>query len=46
LNLLTNGKINPRSLITHRFPLTKINEAFDVAADKKKTKAIKVAIVS
>jgi len=46
LNLLINGKINPRSLITHRFPLTNINEAFDVAADKKMTKAIKVVIVS
>jgi threonine dehydrogenase-like Zn-dependent dehydrogenase len=46
LNLLINGKINPGSLITHRFHLTEINEAFEIAANKKETKAIKVVIVA
>ncbi len=46
LDLLINGKLDAKSLITHRFPLEKINEAFEVAADKKVTKAIKVVLVS
>jgi threonine dehydrogenase-like Zn-dependent dehydrogenase len=31
-------------MITHRFPLEKINEAFETAANKDKTKSIKVVI--
>ncbi len=46
LDLLIDKKIDARSLITHRFPLVKINEAFGVAANKKDTKAIKVVLVS
>jgi L-iditol 2-dehydrogenase len=46
LNLIIDGKIDAQSLITHRFPLTKINEAFEIAANKKDSKAIKVVIVS
>ena len=45
LDFMTRGKLHPADLITHRFPLEKINEAFDVAAGKKKTNAIKVMII-
>jgi threonine dehydrogenase-like Zn-dependent dehydrogenase len=31
-------------MITHRFPLEKINEAFEAAANKKETNSIKVVI--
>ncbi|MBC8225150.1 zinc-binding dehydrogenase [Candidatus Bathyarchaeota archaeon] len=43
-DLLIEGKLHATEQITHRFPLDKINEAFDAAADKTKSKAIKVVI--
>ncbi len=46
LNLLIDGKVDAKSLITHRFPLSRINEAFETADNKRKTNAIKVVIVS
>jgi len=46
LDLLIDGRIDAKSLITHRFPLEKINEAFETAENKRKTNAIKVVIVS
>jgi L-iditol 2-dehydrogenase len=46
LDLLVEGKLDAKSLITHRFPLEKINEAFEVAANKKDTNAIKVVLTS
>jgi len=45
LDLLARGKINVKPLITHRFPLEKINEAFEAAANRGKSKAIKVLII-
>ncbi len=46
LDLLIDGKIDANSLITHRFPLERINEAFETADNKRKTNAIKVVLVS
>ena len=43
-DLLADGKLHATEMITHRFPLEKINEAFETAANKKKTKAIKVVL--
>jgi threonine dehydrogenase-like Zn-dependent dehydrogenase len=45
LDLMTRGKLHPADMITNRFPLEAINEAFDVAARKKETNAIKVMII-
>jgi L-iditol 2-dehydrogenase len=45
-DLLSEGKLHATEMITHRFPLEKINEAFEVAADKLNTKSIKVVIDS
>jgi L-iditol 2-dehydrogenase len=45
LDYLSRGKLHPEEIITHRFPLEKINEAFETAINKKKTNAIKVLII-
>ncbi|UCD73597.1 MAG: alcohol dehydrogenase catalytic domain-containing protein, partial [Candidatus Bathyarchaeota archaeon] len=39
-DLLADGKLHATEMITHRFPLEKINEAFETAANKEKTKSI------
>jgi len=44
LELLAKGKLDAKRLITHRFPLDRINEAFDVAERKEETGAIFVAL--
>ncbi|MEH3114216.1 zinc-dependent alcohol dehydrogenase [Pedobacter terrae] len=44
LDLLAKGKINARKMITHSFPLDKINEAFQTAQNKKDTGAVFVAL--
>jgi threonine dehydrogenase-like Zn-dependent dehydrogenase len=44
-DLLTQGKLHATEMITHSFPLEKINEAFETAANKEKTKSIKVVVV-
>jgi L-iditol 2-dehydrogenase len=44
LDLLAAGKLNARKLITHRFALDEINEAFETAQDKERTGAVFVAI--
>jgi len=44
LELLARGKLQTARLITHRFDLDRINEAFDVAQDKERTGAIFVAL--
>lgn len=44
LELLARGKLRTDPLITHRFPLERINEAFDVAQDKERTGAIFVCL--
>jgi L-iditol 2-dehydrogenase len=43
-DLLSQGKLHATEMITHKFPLEKINEAFDTAANKDKTKSIKVVV--
>lgn len=44
LDLIAKGRIDVKPLITHRFPLDRINEAFDVADRKLETGAVFVAI--
>jgi len=45
MDLISSGKIRASRLITHRFPLSDIQKAFEVAADKK-TGSIKVMVTS
>jgi len=45
IDLLAAGKIDAKRLITHRFSLDDINEAFKTADAKEKTNAIFVAIM-
>lgn len=44
LDLLAAGKLNAKKLITHRFTLDQINEAFETAEAKQDTGAVFVAI--
>jgi L-iditol 2-dehydrogenase len=44
LELLARGKLRTEPLITHRFPLDRINEAFDIAQAKEETGAIFVCL--
>lgn len=44
LDMLASGKIDAVPLITHRFPLERIGEAFAAADDKRASGAIKVLI--
>jgi L-iditol 2-dehydrogenase len=46
LDLVAKGKLNAKKLITHSFPLTEINKAFETANDKENTQAIFVALTS
>jgi L-iditol 2-dehydrogenase len=44
LDLIAKGRIDVKKMITHRFDLNQINEAFDVAQDKHNSAAVFVAI--
>jgi len=44
LNVLGAGRIDPKLLITHRFPLDRILEAYDTFAQAAETRALKVLI--
>jgi len=44
LDLLANGKLNAKKMISHNFPIEEINKAFEVAKDKKNTHALFVAL--
>jgi L-iditol 2-dehydrogenase len=44
LDMIAKGRIDVRKLVTHRFDLDQINEAFDVAQRKQETGAVFVAI--
>lgn len=45
LDLVAEGKVQTEPLITHKFPLEKINEAFQTALDKYKSNALKVLVI-
>lgn len=44
LDLIAKGRIDVKKMITHRFPIDRINEAFDTADRKEETGAVFVAI--
>jgi L-iditol 2-dehydrogenase len=44
VDLIGRGKLPVEKLITHRFPIEQINEAFDVANEKERTGAVFVAL--
>ena len=44
LDLISKGRIDVKKMITHKFELDQINEAFKTAQDKQRTGAIFVAI--
>jgi L-iditol 2-dehydrogenase len=44
LDLVASGKLNAKKMITHRFPIEQINEAFETADAKQETGAVFVAI--
>ena len=44
LDLVARRVLRTQELITHRFPLASINDAFDTAQDKERTGAIFVAL--
>jgi len=46
LNVLTSGKIDPRQLITHRFTLEKILDAYETFGNAASTHALKVIIAA
>ena len=45
LRLLESGRIDSKSLITHKFSLDKVSQAFEVALEKAQSHSIKVQIV-
>jgi len=44
LKVLRAGKIDPKLLITHRFKLSAIVEAYETFANAAKTRALKVIL--
>jgi alcohol dehydrogenase len=44
LRLITDGRLDPTTLITHRFPLSDTMHAYDVFADAANTDALKVVL--
>jgi threonine dehydrogenase-like Zn-dependent dehydrogenase len=44
LRLLAAGQVDPARLVTHRYPLERIGEAFQIAADKRSSGAIRVMV--
>lgn len=44
LRLMMERKVDPQPLITHRFSLDRINEAFVTAADKSSSEAIRILV--
>ncbi len=45
LDLLAAGKIQTKPLITHRFPISEINQAFEVLGDRQKYQTLKLIIL-
>ena len=44
LKLLAENKINVKSYITHKFPLEKVNEAFELLLDRTNSGALKIIL--
>ena len=44
IELIASGRLDARKIVTHRFPLTEVEEAFKVSADKR-SGAVKVHLV-
>jgi len=44
IDLLAAGKLDPNPLVTHRFKLDEINEAFTVAAGRDEHGSVKVLV--
>lgn len=44
VQMIGNGKLNAKRLITHRFPLDRINEAFTCGENKEQSGAVFIAI--
>ena len=44
LDLMTSERLRPEPLITHRLPLEKITEGFNILLDKARTNAVKVIL--
>jgi threonine dehydrogenase-like Zn-dependent dehydrogenase len=45
LDMMVDGRIRADPLITHRFPMEQIGDAFAAAADKRRSGAIKVLVI-
>jgi threonine dehydrogenase-like Zn-dependent dehydrogenase len=45
LDMLIDGRVDAAPLITHRFPLEEIGQAFAAADDKRASGAIKVLVM-
>ena len=45
LDMLSRGMLDAKSLITHRFPLDRINDAFQAALNKSESGALKVLVI-
>jgi threonine dehydrogenase-like Zn-dependent dehydrogenase len=45
LEMMADGRVDPASLITHRYPLGQIGAAFAAADDKRASGAIKVLVI-
>lgn len=44
LDLVTRGKLQTQPLVTHRFPLGRIKDAFATAQERRRTGAIFVGL--
>jgi len=45
LDLTASGRVKTAAMVTHRFPLDRVTEAFDVLFDKERTGAVKAIIL-
>ncbi len=45
LDLLSEGKVNTEAMITHKFPLDQVNDAFQAALNKYESGAAKVVVM-
>ena len=45
LDMLADGRIKAKPIITHRFPLAEIADAFEAADEKGRSDSIKVCVI-